>query len=276
MAVGLALLFGVLFGLRALGVFPSRPTEDPEIAAAQATLAALATQQPVAAQPTTQAATLAPAPATSGGTIVSTPAPTGAVAQQQATSTAESATSATVFVTAPTTVGTAPSTQSAPAAATKTASSSSSAQEATRVDISTSVSPQPTPVAVNLPASLASEILQGYTNYWMVRVNAMRDPTDPSIDLGSVMAGSELIGAQKTISQYQDAGEAFASDVKHTIWITSATSDNAVIVDQFTATTVRVDPESKAPLDGSPSIENRTDTFELQRVDGVWKVVDEP
>src|SRR5262245_51863105 len=59
MAFGLALLFGVLFGLRALGIFPPRPTEDPEVAAGRATLAALSTQQPAAVtQPTT-----APAPA---------------------------------------------------------------------------------------------------------------------------------------------------------------------------------------------------------------------
>jgi hypothetical protein len=136
--------------------------------------------------------------------------------------------------------------------------------------------PQATPVAANLPADLANAILQGYTNYWTVRVNAMRDPSDTSIDLGSVMAGSELVGAQQTIDQYRNAHQAFESDVKHTIWITNATPDNAVIVDQFTATTVRVDPDTKAPLDDSPSVENRTDTFELQHLDGMWKVVDEP
>jgi hypothetical protein len=139
-----------------------------------------------------------------------------------------------------------------------------------------SPSAQPTPVAINLPADLANAILQGYTNYWTVRVNAMRDPTDTTIDLGSVMTGDELVGAQKTIDQYRQAHQAFESDVKHTIWITSANADKAVIVDQFTATTLPVDPDTKAPLDANPSVESRTDTFELQHLDGAWKVVDEP
>ena len=104
----------------------------------------------------------------------------------------------------------------------------------------------------------------------------MRDPADGSIDLGSVMAESELAGAQKTIDQYREAHQAFESDVKHTIWITSANADKAVIVDQFTATTLPVDPDTKAPLDANASVENRTDTFELQHLDGAWKVVDDP
>jgi hypothetical protein len=83
----------------------------------------------------------------------------------------------------------------------------------------------PTPVAVNLPADLANAILQGYSNYWTVRLNAIRDPNDTSIDLESVMAGNELIGAQKTLAQYRDAGEAFDTSVKHTVWITNATAD---------------------------------------------------
>jgi hypothetical protein len=276
MALGLALLFGVLFGLRALGIFPPRPAEDPEIAAARATLASLPTQQPAAIVQPTLAPTQPAAQATRGITVP-TAAPTSAVAQRKSTPIAESAQTGTVFVTTATTDGTATSSQSLPAAApTSVSGNSSPAQGANRVETSAPALPQATPVAVNLPADLASAILQGYTNYWTVRVNAMRDPTDPSIDLGSVMAGSELIGAQKTIAQYRDAGEAFASDVKHTIWITSASSDNAVIVDQFTSTTLRVDPDTKAPLDGTPSIENRTDTFEMQHVDGAWKVVDEP
>ena len=53
MAVGLVVLFGVLFGLRALGVFPRQPGDDPEIAAVRSTLAALPTQQAApAVQPT--------------------------------------------------------------------------------------------------------------------------------------------------------------------------------------------------------------------------------
>src|SRR6266536_5472679 len=52
MVVGLAILFGVLFGLRALHIFPPEPGQDGEIAAARATQAALGTQEALAPRPT--------------------------------------------------------------------------------------------------------------------------------------------------------------------------------------------------------------------------------
>ena len=81
--VGLAVLFGVLFGLRALHIFPAEPGQDVEIANARATQSALATQQ-VVAQPTVGvASTPAAAP-------VATPtvAPPNSAVQPAATATA--------------------------------------------------------------------------------------------------------------------------------------------------------------------------------------------
>jgi hypothetical protein len=140
----------------------------------------------------------------------------------------------------------------------------------------TSDQAEATPVAVNLPADLAAAILNGYSKYWWVRQNATRDPNDQSMDLESVMAGNELAGARKTLAEYRDAGEAFDTNVKHTVWITSATNDRAVIVDHYTANSIKLDPETKAPLETNPTPETRTDTFVLQYIDGTWKVVDEP
>src|SRR5579859_8270605 len=71
MVLGLLVLFGVLFGLRALDIFPPKPAEDPQIAAARATLAAVPTLQAVAAVQPTKASTQALAPATSGPVVVS-------------------------------------------------------------------------------------------------------------------------------------------------------------------------------------------------------------
>src|SRR5579864_7608573 len=50
---------------------------------------------------------------------------------------------------------------------------------------------EPTPVQASMPPELAAAILQGYDNYWSVRVRAMGDPADTNIDLTSVMAGDE-------------------------------------------------------------------------------------
>src|SRR5712691_9431815 len=81
MFVGLAILFGVLFGLRVLHIFPPEPGQDAEIAAARATQAALGTQEALAPRPTV-AVVGAPAAATSAVQV--RPAATPATAQQPA------------------------------------------------------------------------------------------------------------------------------------------------------------------------------------------------
>jgi hypothetical protein len=130
-------------------------------------------------------------------------------------------------------------------------------------------------VAIDLPASLAQAILQGYTNYWAIRIQAMSAPEDTSVDLASVMAGNELVEAQKTLAQYRDSGNAFDTHVKHQVWITNATNQDAVVVDQYVATTTRLDSATKDPLDSEPTTEQYSDTFQLQNIDGSWKVVRE-
>src|SRR5437879_11527364 len=78
MAIGLVVLFGVLFGLRALDIFPPKPAEDPQIGAVRATLAALPTQQAAPTVQPTLAPTQASGSAPVGRIALSTPAPTGA------------------------------------------------------------------------------------------------------------------------------------------------------------------------------------------------------
>jgi hypothetical protein len=135
---------------------------------------------------------------------------------------------------------------------------------------------QPTPVVVNLPAGLANAILQGYMNYWTARVKAMRDPADTTVDLESTMAGTELGIARKTMADYQARGEAYYSDVHHQIWITSADASDATVIDVYTVTSQPLDPQTKEPLNSAPIVEHARDQFQLQLVDGAWKVVDEP
>jgi hypothetical protein len=130
-------------------------------------------------------------------------------------------------------------------------------------------------VAVNLPADLSQAILQGYSNYWTVRLNAMRDPNDASIDLESVMAGNELVGAQNTIARYQGEAEAGYATVHHTIWITSASPDSAVIVDRYTGNITPLDPNTGQPNGAAPVVQELSDRFFLKKIDGVWKVVQE-
>jgi hypothetical protein len=120
---------------------------------------------------------------------------------------------------------------------------------------------------------LAAAILQGYNNYWSVRVRAMGDPSDTSIDLDSVMANDELSAAQQTLAEYRDNGEAYQTTVHHDIWITEAATNGAEIVDQFTATTLKLDPDTKQPVETTPEVEHITGRFLLEPIGGVWKVV---
>jgi hypothetical protein len=85
MFVGLAILFGVLFGLRALHIFPPEPGQDAEIAAARATQAALGTQEALAPRPTVAVGSDTAA-ATSAVQV--RPAAPPATAQQSATTAA--------------------------------------------------------------------------------------------------------------------------------------------------------------------------------------------
>jgi hypothetical protein len=103
----------------------------------------------------------------------------------------------------------------------------------------------------------------------------MEDPGNTAIDLDSVMVGDELTIARKTLAEYHDRGEAFRTTVKHQIWITRATGDEAEVIDQYTASTQKIDPETKEPTEPQPQVEQLTGRFILQASDGVWKVVTE-
>jgi hypothetical protein len=264
MFVGLAILFGVLFGLRVLHIFPPEPGQDAEIAAARATQAALGTQEALAPRPTVAVGS-APAAATSAVQV--RPAATPATAQQSAP-TAAPEVQTPVPITVPTTQ---------PVIAAKPAPTLEATTAPTVQSNPTEVQAAPTPVQANLPADQAAAIVQGYSNYWTVRVNALRDPDPANPDLESVMVGTELSRAQQLLSGYQQQGTAYESDVKHQIWITQASPDVATVVDRYVATSVKVQPTSLEPVTpgSAPNVERLTTTFSLQNIGGTWKVVDQ-
>ena len=128
-----------------------------------------------------------------------------------------------------------------------------------------------------VPADLAAAIVQGYSDYWTVRVKALREPDPSNPDLDTVMAGTELSRAEQLLSGYQQQGTAYRSDVKHQIWITQAGPNTATIVDRYVATSIRVDPTSLEPVNpgAEPNVENLATTFLLQSIGGTWKVIDQ-
>jgi hypothetical protein len=171
----------------------------------------------------------------------------------------------------PVAISTSPATSvPAPAGATTAAEPTTPADAATIVPTD---EVQPTPVQAAVPPELAAAIIQGYDEYWSIRVRALGNPADTSIDLESVMANDELSAAYKTLAQYRDDGEAYQATVHHQIWITRATSNSAEIVDRFTATTIKLDPQTKQPVETTPQVEHITGRFLLQATNGVWKVI---
>jgi len=211
-----------------------------------------------AVQPTSiTAATSAIGPATAVATAALASAPTVATAAQTAV---------------PVATAQAPSAPGAAAAATGVVAQPTLAA-ASGAAVSPTGQAEPTPVQAAVSPELAAAIINGYDNYWSVRVRAMGDPTSASIDLESVMAGDELAAAYKTLSEYRDGGEAYQATVDHQIWITRATPNAAEVVDRFTASTLKLDPETKEPVEAKPQVEQITGRFVLQTINGVWKVV---
>jgi hypothetical protein len=266
MFIGLVVLFATLFGLRALHIWPPDPAQDPEMVAAFATRAALQTQAAVATPLPATAVAVAPAAAPTIGATSAPPSaavqsangtPTPFVIGQLAPApVAASAASARIALatsepaTNPQIAPTALQTSAPAATATAVTPPAAAAPQAPTATSAPTAQPeaQPTPVAITPPADLAQAILQGYSNYWTIRIQAMRDPNDTSVDLESVMSGTELAIAQKTIADYRGRGEAYSTKVSHQVWITNVTPTEATIVDLYTATSQVLDPATSEPF----------------------------
>jgi hypothetical protein len=251
------LVIGAILAL-ALGVNPltfQKLTPEPIATAAPTSVSQIGVATPTAGVTPLAIPTLAPAVAP---TAIPTPAstPAAAAAPQTAPTTVAIPTSGTTAAPGalptsppePTSLGTAP----------------------TVVATDQGV---PTPVQASVSPELAAAIIQGYDNYWSVRVRASGDPNDTSLDLGSVMADAELQAAKTTLAQYRQEGIAFRTTVHHQIWITDATSSAATVVDKYSGESVRLNLETKEPDGSAPVNESFADMFVLNNIDGVWKVV---
>ena len=201
--------------------------------------------------------TLAPA-------VVPTPAPT--TAPTPATASAPQ----TVATNVPTSPAVATPASTSAAAATVPTEATSATNAPTSV---TTEQVQPTPVEAAVAPELAAAIIQGYDNYWSVRVRASGDPNDASLDLASVMADGELQAANTTLDQYRQEGIAFRTTVHHQIWITEATASVATVVDKYSGESLRLNLETKQPDGSAPVTQSFADVFTLNNIDGVWKVV---
>jgi hypothetical protein len=134
---------------------------------------------------------------------------------------------------------------------------------------------QPT-AAPAVDSNLAAEVVPAYKHYWDVRADALLnlDPTH----LPEVSAGPHLTVLQNGIEQLKNEGYAIRTDVQLNFKVVSATSNLAIVADDFVDSSVYVDPETKE-LIGDKNADNSFTTqskveFKMQKFGDTWKVVD--
>jgi hypothetical protein len=215
--------------------------------------------------PTTQPAVSAPQPTsapTSGpytlATVVASQPTRGAAAVPQAQP-------ATVV----------PAAQATPAATGAPAEQPTAGHVQATVVATPQTTSQPT-VPPTIDPALVAEILPAYQHYWEVRDEALA--TLDASHLADVMDGIELTAAQTYISQLQTEGKAGVGTEDHSITILTATPEDAVIQDKVVDHSMFVDIATGDPLpaDQQPKPDSEIDgTYNLHKIDGTWKVVEE-
>jgi hypothetical protein len=138
---------------------------------------------------------------------------------------------------------------------------------------------EPTPAVPNgVDPGLADSVVDAYIRYWDARAKATGDPLAQDLDaeLVGVMAGTELAKAQQSVADFRADGRVYLVHVDHQIQLQRATPQEALVVDEFTSTARKIDPNTRVPVDSPPVVEHRKDAFLLRPIDGIWKVVDEP
>jgi hypothetical protein len=235
------------------GQFPAAPTATEYARAFQATVSAADTAEPRSTRPPTPQPTAAP---TRAPTAVSATAAAPAATPQVATTVP-----APALVRPPTTTSGIGATTSTPAV--------SVTQVAAR---SATGSPVPT-----VDPELASQVSSAYARYWQVLADADWS-NDPSA-LDQVAAGEQLATLRNNISEDQSLNRATRVRVQHSYSVVSAHDDQAQVEDHIQDLSVYVDPITHEPLPGevepsSAEAAPTTDaTFQLQLLDGTWKVV---
>jgi hypothetical protein len=117
----------------------------------------------------------------------------------------------------------------------------------------------------------AQAVEVAYLHYWDVYSQAML--TLDTSHLGEVAAGDRL---QQAIAEVQDLkaqGKAAHIEIQHHIGVFDVTSTSASVHDDYTNNSYTIDPVSKQPVGSPGKSEHLVDTYFLQPIDGVWKVV---
>ncbi len=119
---------------------------------------------------------------------------------------------------------------------------------------------------------LEREIEAAYQKYWDVRAEALYT-LDPS-RLPEVMAGAELERERQQIEELKVQGRAAKIDVEHRIAFVKVAETRAEIYDEYINKSYLVDAQTKQPIRTPGPGGIAKVSYQLQKIDGVWKVVD--
>lgn len=135
--------------------------------------------------------------------------------------------------------------------------------------VSTAASAGPSLRVASDPLTL--EIERAYLHYWDVRTQAYLD-LDTS-HLGEVMAGAELERMTQQIKDLQAKGRAVKVDVDHHYLLASTAADHAVVYDEYLNRSQFVDAATKQVIATSSPPATEKVSYDLQKIDGTWKVI---
>lgn len=128
--------------------------------------------------------------------------------------------------------------------------------------------------APSLPVAtdpLTLEIEQAYLHYWDIRTQAYLN-LDTS-HLSEVTAGAELDRMTQQITGLKAQSHAVKVDVDHHYLIASRATDSAVVYDEYVNRSVFLDAATKQVIPTSSPPATEKVSFDLQKVDGTWKVI---
>ena len=116
------------------------------------------------------------------------------------------------------------------------------------------------------------EVEEAYARYWAVFTDAYSLIDDSR--LPEVMAGDELERARIQIRKLREQGRAGTLIMELHPRFSEVAPDRVVIYDEQVNRSVYVEPVTKQSIPTSQAPEVEKVSYELRKVDGVWKVVD--
>jgi hypothetical protein len=126
--------------------------------------------------------------------------------------------------------------------------------------------------AADLLSPLQKEVVDAYLRYWAVRTRAYYDLD--SVRLREVLAGPELARDEEDIRKLREQGRAADLDVDLNFRILRATPDEATVYDEYVNRSVHLDAVTKQVLPTKEPPTVLKISFEMKKIEGVWKVVD--